>query len=667
MTNFLYNPDRKSKDSLIAEFVVRTKLLEDIMQDIESSDMDTPEQHYLLVGQRGTGKTTLLHRIRYAIEDNKELNKWLIPVIFSEEQYNISELANLWETVAHTLEDYHGFAGISAEMEMHITKDNFEEHCYDILEKHLQQNHKKLVLLIDNVGDILKKLEDKEVRRLREILQTKSYIRLIAGSPFYLDSILDYKQPFFEFFKVIRLEGLDKEETLELLKKLGEIYNEKEKIERIIKETPGRVETLRILTGGVPRTLALMFKIFTDHEHESSVKDLERILDLVTPLYKHRMDDLPKQQQKIVDAVAKKWEAISVKELKEKVRLESKVISAQLRQLEKNQIIEKRVTDTKNHNYLIKERFFNIWYLMRYGRKDTAESVKWLVSFMENWYDKSEMEKKVESYVEAIMENKLNSDSVEFYGNVYKAFNNLSDKAKSKLTFGLNSRENSSLVHEDMMVLKKLSEEGRNEDLLRHAVEMSFLTHPAKSIVVSAVYKILTSDDVKLKMSVVKLIEEKIEGADYEKRYGTVFIIIAMTFWGMINKLLLGKYQETNSDINVLSQIVGDIQDNFGYDFFNKYFLIEDEILQACLVALLSVNQINMVANLFESEKNIRLRDIYKPIYYATLALKNEQIGNTLGEEMKIPVQDVMNRIALIKTIVENLQKQNKNYVLQST
>ena len=84
MTNFLYNPDRKSKGNLIAEFVVRTKLLEDIMQDIESSDMVTPEQHYLLVGQRGTGKTTLLHRIRYAIEDSEKLNKWLIPVIFSE-------------------------------------------------------------------------------------------------------------------------------------------------------------------------------------------------------------------------------------------------------------------------------------------------------------------------------------------------------------------------------------------------------------------------------------------------------------------------------------------------------------------------------------------------------------------------------------------------------
>ena len=97
------------------------------------------------------------------------------------------------------------------------------------------------------------------------------------------------------------------------------------------------------------------------------------------------MDDLPKQAQKIVDAVARNWYRISVKELKEKVRLESKVISAQLRQLQKNQVIEKIETNTKNHLYILKERFWNIWYLMRYGRKFDRERIIWLVKFLECW------------------------------------------------------------------------------------------------------------------------------------------------------------------------------------------------------------------------------------------------------------------------------------------
>ena len=64
MTTFLYNPERKTRDQLISEFVVRTEIFKELMHDLESSDMKHPEQHYLLVGPRGSGKTTLLNRIK---------------------------------------------------------------------------------------------------------------------------------------------------------------------------------------------------------------------------------------------------------------------------------------------------------------------------------------------------------------------------------------------------------------------------------------------------------------------------------------------------------------------------------------------------------------------------------------------------------------------------
>ena len=185
----------------------------------------------------------------------------------------------------------------------------------DILVKHLNKHKKKIVLFIDNIGDLLKKFDILEIRRLREILQTVPHLRLIAGSPVMLESILDYQQPLFEFFKVVQLKGLTNEETILLLRKLAEMHHEEKRIDGIIKKTPSRIETLRTLSGGVPRTIALLFMVFIDDEHGNAVSDLEKVLDLVTPLYKHRMDDLPTQQQKIVDAVAKTWDAVSVKEL----------------------------------------------------------------------------------------------------------------------------------------------------------------------------------------------------------------------------------------------------------------------------------------------------------------------------------------------------------------
>jgi len=434
MSTLLYNPDKKNKQQFIEEFVVRTSAFEEIFQDIQTGKMKTPEQHYLLVGQRGSGKTTLLNRLKYAIEDDTKLNKWLIPIIFNEEQYHIIELVNIWENIASYLEDFYEFKGLTEEIEKHVTKKDFEHVALNVLIKALDKEGKKIILFIDNIGDLLKKFGELEVHRLREILQTIPQIRLIAGSPVVLESLNDYNQPLFEFFKVIQLKGLTSEETILLLKKLAKINYQTKKIDNIINKTPHRVETLRSLSGGVPRTIALLFMVFIDDEHGNALTDLEKILDMVTPLYKHRMDDLPTQQQKIVDAVAKNWDAVTVKELSETLRMESKIISAQLRQLEKNQVIEKRTTDTKNHIYLIKERFFNIWYLMRYGRKQDRQRVIWLVKFLELWCDGKEIEKRILNYVEKSKKGLIDKKTHELYGEVYSFFNKIKPETKLLLS-----------------------------------------------------------------------------------------------------------------------------------------------------------------------------------------------------------------------------------------
>jgi len=433
MSSLIYNPGQKRKSDLISEFVVRRDIYEEIMRDLESSNMDHPEQHYLLVGQRGMGKTTLLLRLRYGIEDSATLSSRLLPIVFPEEQYQISELAGLWEYVAEYLEDHHGFVGLYDDVEGYNLTANFEDEAFEVLNRALDKTGKHLVLLIDNIGELFHKLDKNEMHRLREILQTNNRVRVIGGSTNYLEAVLDYHQPFYEFFKIIRLDGLGKEETVRLIQQLGEIHGEKEKIERIVSETPGRIETLRILTGGVPRTIAIMFGIFLDHEHEHALKDLHRILDAVTPLYKHRMDDLPVQQQKIVDAVARHWEPITVKELAARTRLISKTLSAQLNQLEKEQIVVKQDTATRNKTYMIRERFWNIWYLMRYGRRDDKEKIIWLVKFLESWLSDDELKRRIDSFVEKVKRAEISEDQLEFFGKVYAALKNLPPHSKLRL------------------------------------------------------------------------------------------------------------------------------------------------------------------------------------------------------------------------------------------
>lgn len=626
MSTFLYNPDRKTKGELIAEFVVRTEVYDDIMQDLETSTMQHPEQHYLLVGQRGAGKTTLLNRLKYGIEDSAQLKNWVIPVLFSEEQYNVSELANFWENVGQYLEDYQGFDNIYADMELHITKNNFEEICLDILEKRLAEKNKKLVLLIDNIGDLLRKMDIIEVRRLREILQTKEFIRLIAGSPFYLETILDYQQPLFEFFKVMHLDGLNKNETENLLLKLGEIHNEKEKIERIIKETPQRIEAMRALTGGVPRTMALLFRIFIDNEHSNSIKDLEKILDAVTPLYKHRMDDLPKQQQKIVDAVARKWDAISVKELKEKVRLESKIISAQLRQLEKNQIIEKKTTDTKNHLYLLKERFWNIWFLMRYGRKDDKQRVIWLVRFLESWCDNDEITKRIAAFVLQAEKGQMSLEETNLFSHVYASLSNLNFSQKMMLREAKVEYLAKKVKLSDEELFKAAEKRFQKFDYLsgfNYLYEIGLLNYNLKINIVRLLSDLQTQTDVKID-DILSILNSNLEvnkklPSFYEVNSIIILVLGVRNFKYLLQHDLIEDVVEIMNKYIELSILVFDMRKNInGFDFSIDKYIIEyffKEMLSNNLIQ--TAKKIVNTASAEVDGKTIHFKDVFKPLYYA--------------------------------------------------
>ncbi|MCD4818980.1 MAG: hypothetical protein K8S23_09840 [Candidatus Cloacimonetes bacterium] len=406
----IYNPANQPKEELIKNFVVRTNIFQEIFDDIKTSKMEHPEQHYIIQGIRGQGKTTLLLRIAYEIENDTKLNKWLIPVVFSEELYKVRKLFKLWEVIAEFLEKANLFPHIFGDMRNIEYDEDYENQCFQLLESTLQRNQKKLILFIDNIDDIFRKFTGKEQHRLREILMETSEIRIIGASAKSLEFHQDYGKPFYEFFRMPILKGLNRKETNNLLLNLGEEYK-RERVKDIVQNQSGRVEALRRMTGGVIRTIVILFQIFVDDENGNAFQDLEKILDEVTPLYKHRMDNLSAQQQEIVDIIALNWDAISTKEIALKAREQSKAVSSQLKILIRNQLVEQQSTTTKNYLYRLSERFFNIWYLMRHGGKNEENKVRWLVEFLQIWCDDKELERKANSHLECISN-----------GNIYDKF-----------------------------------------------------------------------------------------------------------------------------------------------------------------------------------------------------------------------------------------------------
>lgn len=388
----LYNTQNIDAQLLKAGFSIRKKEYQKIWKDIQKGSMAKPETHYLIQGVRGAGKTTLLSRLANEVNEDEELNSWLIPILLNEEEYGILSLFTFWLRIAEKLAEQS--ADIYTELFEQVSSlDDSAGNAWELIQNHLDKNKQKIIVFVDNLGELFKDFDSIEHAQLREVLSLHPQIRLIGGSSQLLEAHFDGAAPFYQFFKLVSLKPINETEMHELLRSLAKQTGEEavKTIEEIITEHPERMEAVRRLTDGVPRTIVLLFQIIMEGAKESSYAYLEETIDKTTPLYKHRMDDLSRQQKAIVHTIAMNWDALSTKEIAEQTRLPSKTVSAQLVKLQQQWIVDKIETSTKNHLYIIKERFFNIWYLMRYGNQTDKRRVLWLTRFLESWCDEREL------------------------------------------------------------------------------------------------------------------------------------------------------------------------------------------------------------------------------------------------------------------------------------
>ncbi len=464
-SKYKYIPDEIDEKTFLEKFVVRTEIFDDIFEDIKETDYTMPCQHYIIIGQRGQGKTSLLRKIQLEINKDEELSKFLLPVKFAEEQYQIRSLCRLWEEVAEYLQTIYDdeFGNILDDMEEHIDDDDYELRCFFYLDEKIKKQDKKLLLLIDNIDELLGKLKEKEQKQLREILLSSSSFRIIGGSTKMIEQHYDYSKTFYEFFQIVKLQGLDYKDSIRFLRTIGE-DEQKEKIEAIIKNTPERIETLRQLTGGVPRTLVMLYDIFVDDDNGNAFEDLLKVLNDATPLYKDRMDSLPPVLQDIVHNIAMNWDGITTKEIAKKTRLESKAVSSQLKQLEKYQIIEFESMG-KNKIYKIQERFFNIWYLIRFGRKKDRNKVEWLVKFLLSWYTHDELEDRAKRFSHSLKNGQLNESYV-FHMSEALSYSGLEMETEDSMKQNVKKY----LINKDSTFAKELSKS--DKDLLIKVIEL---------------------------------------------------------------------------------------------------------------------------------------------------------------------------------------------------
>jgi Flp pilus assembly protein TadD len=394
-----------SKTEALAQFHARQAAYLSLMDLLR----EERPSHVLIIGTRGMGKTTLLQRVCYGVEEDAGLNSRYLVLAFPEEQYNVNRLhhflLNTVDALADAMERLQN-KRVLAQVEAYAdlvgkrTPEEIEEQVPRFLAEIGQQMQKDFLLLVDNADRLFEMIEDRQQWQLRELLSSRRDLTFFGATTQASDGIYGPQRAFFEFFRIHRLEPLTFAEVRDLLLKLSESVEEKEgekgaakrRVAEWLDADAARLRTLVQLTGGNPRTTVLLFHLVLDGLAGGAREYLEQLLDQVTPGYKGRVDELPAQAQQVLDAVALRWDPVTAMEMAQDTGLETSAVSAQLTRLLRQGILEKADPgDSRKALYQVAERFFNIWYLMRASRRVRAK-LRWFVEFLRVFFDSGELE-----------------------------------------------------------------------------------------------------------------------------------------------------------------------------------------------------------------------------------------------------------------------------------
>ena len=90
-----YNPGFLSDEELVNSFCVRLVLFESIVESL-SECTGSANIHQIVIGPRGSGKTSLLLRVAAEVRRNDSLSSRFFPIVFAEESYEVSTAGEFW-------------------------------------------------------------------------------------------------------------------------------------------------------------------------------------------------------------------------------------------------------------------------------------------------------------------------------------------------------------------------------------------------------------------------------------------------------------------------------------------------------------------------------------------------------------------------------------------
>jgi tetratricopeptide (TPR) repeat protein len=377
-----YNPAFLSDEELIEGFVVRHAEFESILETVRENTTQS-NQHILVVGPRGSGKTTLVLRVAAEIRRNEELSEKWHPVVFAEESYQVQSAGEFWLEALMHLAQKSGDANLKAshkELEAERDEQRLRERALAQLLDFADSHGKRLLLIVENLNMLLgDQMSDDEAWALRHTLQSESRIMLLSTSTKRFKEVEATSKGFFELFKMLDVRPLNIGECQEVWKAVTGT-----------KLSQRRIRPLQILTGGNPRLLGIISTFATELSFRHLMDNLLQLIDDHTEYFKSQLDSLAAVERKAYLALAEIWDPATARQVAESARLDVNKVSSYLARLEERGAVAVVEQRGRAKVYQVTERLYNIYYLMR-RRGAPVNRVKALVSFMVSFYGKKEL------------------------------------------------------------------------------------------------------------------------------------------------------------------------------------------------------------------------------------------------------------------------------------
>ncbi len=385
------NPAFLSQEELIQSFVVRQVDLDLIIETIKENTGNS-NQHVLIIGPRGMGKTMLVLRAMAYIANDKELNSQWYPIVFSEESYEVFTAAEFWLRAIFHLSKQTKDENL---MQVHegLKEEKDEKRLYEralaCLLDFADQHNKRLLLVVENINMLLEEqIGADETWDIRHTLLNEPRIMLVGTAPSRFDEIDNAGKAMFDLFKSHHLEPLSTRDSKLLWEHLtGQEVEE------------NKIRPIQILTGGNPRLLVIISSFAAGASFRELMKQLTFLIDEYTTYFKSNIESLPSLERKVFVTLANIWEPAEAARVARDARINVNITSSLLKRLESRGSVSITKSSGRKKSYQVTERLYNIYHLMRISGSQ-SDRVRAVVDFMINFYEGKELAKKLEELTE---------------------------------------------------------------------------------------------------------------------------------------------------------------------------------------------------------------------------------------------------------------------------